>query len=138
MEGNATGPHLHIEVHDGESNVPSWGTEDDRRNTEDPIPYLYKVLESFVDIGGGPLPNPDVNNDKQVDILDLLIVWVNIGKDVEDFPQADVNQDGMINKKDMIAVANELDNPKDANAPVNSVHNQISGITIRAGTNLYR
>ena len=133
MEGNATGPHLHIEVHEGESAVPSWGTEDQRRNTEDPIPYLYEALESFVDIGGGALPNPDVNNDNRVDILDLLIVWVNIGKEVKDFPQADVNQDGIINKKDIIAVANALEFPKDAAAPVNFVYNQIRGITIRAG-----
>ena len=65
--------------------------------------------------------------------LDLLFVWINIGENVKDFPQADVNQDGIIDKKDIIEVANNLDDIVNAAAPMNSVHNQIGGITIRVG-----
>ena len=65
--------------------------------------------------------------------MDLLFVWINIGENVEDFPQADVNQDGIIDKEDVVEVAKNLDDPEDAAAPVNFAHTQIGGITIRAG-----
>ena len=129
--------HVHIEVAIGETTQPSHGTEDTTPLTIDPIRYLYDSViadEQQNDGIGGITPlQPDVNQDNRVDILDLLFVWINIGENVEDFPQADVNQDGTIDKEDVVEVAKNLDDPEDAAAPVNFAHNQIGGITIRTG-----
>ena len=53
----------------------------------------------------------DVNYDDQTDVLDLIYVRNQLGKDVSDegSEDADVNGDGKINILDMIAVRNSLD-----------------------------
>ena len=151
--GNDTdGSHVHIEVRtltEEQMELSSveqeeWfrkssaGTDDKDRPTIDPIPYLYASVKAAEEEtngrgGDGGQSNPDVNDDNRVNIRDLLFVWVNIGENVKDFPKADVNQDGIIDKEDIVEVAKNLDDPGGAAAPVNSIHNQISGITIRAG-----
>ncbi len=144
--------HVHIEVRKltdeqmtlpfekqmEELSKPALGKKDEDRPTIDPLPYLYASVnadeqEPIAKGGDGQPPNPDINNDGQVDIIDLILVWMIISGDIQGFPQADVNDDGFINKADIIAIANELDDPEDAAAPVNFAHNQIGGITIRAG-----
>ena len=138
---NVTGAHVHIEVRKGRRKAPSAGA-DASQKTEwpnmDPIPKLYEVRKSYEEdqppVGGGPgLSRSDVNNDDRIDILDLILVWANIGQDVQDFPQFDVNHDEVIDKEDIVEVAKNLDDPEDAAAPANFVHNQLGGITIRAG-----
>ena len=60
---------------------------------------------------GGPEPlAPDVNNDGNVDILDLLMVWKNIEKGDLQF---DVNGDGTVDKMDIVEVAKNLDDPEE-------------------------
>lgn len=147
------GSHVHIEVRtlteeqmelSSENQIkwliqPSLGTDDEERPTIPPIPYLYTSVKTVEEEtngrgGDGRQPNPDVNNDNRVDIRDLLFVWISIGESVQDFPKADVNHDGIINKEDVIEVAKNLDDPPGVDAaPTVSSHNQIGGITIRAG-----
>ena len=131
---NVTGAHVHIEVRKGMRKNASAGADASQETnwpTLDPIPNIYKVL--FSPVGGGTLPStPDVNQDNRVDIIDLILVWANIGKDPILFPQADVNHDGVIDKEDIIEVAKNLDISGIASPAVSS-HNQICGITIRAG-----
>ncbi len=116
---------------------PAHGKNDKERPTIDPVPYLYTLVnaaEQELNGRGGNerQSSPDVNNDDRVDIFDLILVWLNVGQDANDFQQFDVNHDGVIDKEDIIAVANNLDDPEiDAPSAISS-HNQIGGITIRA------
>lgn len=133
---NVTGAHVHIEVRKGRRGNASAGADASQETNwpnMDPVPTLYKAR--FPPTGGGTEPStPDVNNDNRVDILDLILVWINIDKDIRDSPQFDVNHDGVIDKKDVVEVAENLDDPPGAGAaPAVSSHNQIEGITIRAG-----
>ena len=139
---NVTGDHVHIEVRAGMRKNPSAGagaSQETRWPNMDPVPKLYEVRQLYkvdeppVGGGGGDIPGTDVNNDNQVDLLDLLLVWANIGKSTQFFPQFDVNRDGVIDRADIIEVAENLDLPEAGAAPVPSSHSQIEGITIRAG-----
>ena len=139
-EGFATGPHVHIEVRDGRTIFSSLGAEPPRNPdlppNIPPIPYLYEKYQKDSEavgggaVGGGHEPSiPDVNDDGQVNILDLLMVWENIGTRRLQF---DVNHDGIVNKADIIMVAENLDDPALA-APSISSHNQIEGVTVHEG-----
>ena len=134
-EGFATGPHVHIEVRDGRTIFSSFGAEPpsnpDLPPNIPPIPYLYKKYqEDSGAVGGGNEPSTsDVNDDGQVNILDLLMVWENIETRNLQF---DVNHDGIVNKADIIIVAENLDDPAPA-APSISSGNQIEGVTVHEG-----
>ena len=144
IQGNTSpdeiGAHVHIEVIDGEWGKPSAGT--DARQEEswpsmDPIPKLYEVRQSYEEeqppTGGGGPSRSDVNNDGRVTVFDLLLVYAHINQDPEEFSQYDVNDDGFIDREDIIEVAENMDLPGDGAAPVAFSHNQIEGIAIRAG-----
>lgn len=131
-EGFATGPHVHIEVREGRTIFASLGPETVSNPNIPPIPYLYEKYEAdSIAVGGGGQPSsPDVNDDGQVDILDLLMVWKNIGKGDAQF---DVNGDGIVNNADIVAVAENLDDQEGAAAPGLSNYNQIGNITLHEG-----
>ena len=141
---NVTGAHVHIEVIEGEWGSPSAGTDAQQEQlspSTDPIPTLYELRQLYEDeqpsepgLGGGTeFLRSDVNKDNRVDILDLLLVWTHINSDPNDFQQFDVNGDGFINREDIIEVAENMELPGDRAAPIAFSHNQIEGITIRAG-----
>ena len=137
---NVTGAHVHIEVLKGEYGVPSPGTDAQQEDiwpSMNPVPKLYEVRQLYEtdqsDRGGAAALQADVNNDNRVDILDLFFVWAYIGRNADAFPRADVDNDGDIDKEDIVEVAKNLDDPGGAAAPVNFPHNQIGGVTIREG-----
>lgn len=71
---------------------------------------LRTLFNQEVDIGIHALEivvelDYDLNGDKQVNILDLILVGQNFGRA---HPQADVNDDGIVNIFDLIAVAQHL------------------------------
>ncbi len=46
----------------------------------------------------------DVNRDRKVDILDLLVIIVHFGEDPPSNPHADVNKDGVVDIQDLVSV----------------------------------
>ena len=65
----------------------------------------------------GQLVIGDVNRDRQVSVLDLILVSRHLGEDASANPQADVNRDGVINIQDLILVAQHLGESTAAAAP---------------------
>jgi len=59
------------------------------------------------EVGCGLGVGPDVNNDGNKDILDIVCLAMNIGKDK---PKLDLNSDGVINVLDLIIIARSLNN----------------------------
>ena len=53
-------------------------------------------------------PNPDANQDGQVNVLDLILVAGSFGEQPPSNPQADVNKDGVVNLFDLVFVAESL------------------------------
>lgn len=142
--GKAGGVHVHIEVKEGIHELASPGaglshapSQEPKYPNVDPIPYLYKVVTDIEQrtnpvrpIGGGPSAiAPDVDQDGQVDISDILLVWKNIGNDVQVFPHLDVNNDGTIDKEDIVEVAKNLDDPVAA-APAVIPYNPLNDVLI--------
>ena len=113
--GKATGEHVHIEVHEGES-IRAVSSANEK--TINPIPYLYKWVADRDNKwvagekeGGGAdgtrqFPPQDVNRDGRVDRFDLLEVLRNFGKDN---PQCDVNGDGDVDMADGDEINAHLD-----------------------------
>lgn len=107
--GSLNSIHVHLEVHTGESKSPLRGKTEGK--TEDPIKHLYewtikgKIRELVEQIEN---LRRDVNNDGEVDIHDLILVWQHIGQDAEVFPQYDMNRDGLINHEDLNEILDEL------------------------------
>ena len=54
------------------------------------------------------IPDYDVNEDGQINILDLILVGQNLGKSPPTYARADVNDDGRVNITDLVMVANHL------------------------------
>ena len=120
--GNATGPHVHIEVREGKTPNPSPGIAGSGRSGHlnvDPVPYLFEAINFHpnqrVRIVGFKRSS-DVNRDARVDLLDLLLVWKNIGELRKDTEQYDLNDDGVIDKLDVVEVAKNLDDSADTSA----------------------
>ena len=64
------------------------------------------------------IPAWDVNEDGSINKTDLLLVVVNIGVDPPTIPRADVNRDGRITVADLQLVIDNLDDPTTATAPI--------------------
>ena len=113
--GDATGEHVHIEVHEGDVSRPVPSANE---TTINPISYLYKWVADRDNKwvagekeGGGAdgtrqFSPQDVNRDGRVDRFDLLEVLRNFGKDN---PQCDVNGDGEVNIEDRDEINAHLD-----------------------------
>ena len=136
-----TGAHVHIEVREGMRKAGSAGagaSQETEWPNIDPIPKLYEIRQSYQEerppVGGGGPSRLDVNNDGQVvTVFDLLLVYAHINQDPDDFSQYDVNDDGFIDREDVIEVAENMELPGDRTAPVAFSYNPIEGITIQAG-----
>ena len=112
-----TRSHVHIEVLIKDNPTPSAGAGDPDNPSDDPIPYLFEwvtkedseedELEKTLKIIS-VVHTSDVNGDDSVNIIDLLLVWLHIGEDAEDFPQYDVNRDGTIDNDDLSVVIDNL------------------------------
>ena len=134
------GDHVHIEIRLTAREQASAGAGASQSTPWPNIPPISKLYEARQlyeaerpDRGGGTAtPEADVNNDNRVDILDLFFVWAYIGRKADAFPPADVNGDGDIDKEDIVAVAENLDEPE-IGAPAVFSHSQIGGVTIREG-----
>ena len=146
--GEAGGVHVHIEVKEGVHELASPGaglsqapSQKPRYPNIDPIPYLYKAVTDAeqrppptIPIGGGQHGfASDVDQDGQVDISDILLVWKNIGNDVQVFGHLDINNDGFIDKEDIVEVAKNLDDPADAAAPAVTLHKPLNDVLISGG-----
>ncbi len=64
------------------------------------------------------IPAWDVNEDGSINKTDLLLVAENIGVDPSTLPRADVNRDGRITVADLQLVIDNLDDPTTATAPI--------------------
>ena len=64
------------------------------------------------------IPAWDVNEDGSINKTDLLLVTTNIGVDPPTIPRADVNRDGRITVADLQLVIDNLDDPTTATAPI--------------------
>lgn len=98
-----TNSHLHVEIRKGEWENPSNGIaaamlidHDPIPINHDPIPILFKMLH-------------DVNQDRRVDNIDALLVFLHIGADADDLRQYDINNDGDIDITDLILIMNNRD-----------------------------
>ena len=114
-KGSPGAIHVHIEVQPDRKWVSAEGNEDPKRETEDPIDYLYKQVTN-IDCDAAEqqikrdtsVCSKDVNWDCSVDWKDLWLVWEHIGKSAIDFPQYDVNNDRKINWNDVLDVFKEF------------------------------
>ena len=75
-------------------------------------------------IGGLPINNPpadppeaDVNEDGKIDIRDLILVIEALGEASPTHPRVDVNRDGSINKSDLLIIVENLDDSAIPAAP---------------------
>ncbi|MCY4404696.1 MAG: FG-GAP-like repeat-containing protein [Candidatus Poribacteria bacterium] len=59
----------------------------------------------------------DVNRDRKVDILDLLVIIVHFGEVPPTNPNADVNKDGVVDIQDLVSVIEIIEGGSDAAAP---------------------
>lgn len=55
----------------------------------------------------------DVNRDRKVDILDLLVIIVHFGENPPTNPNADVNKDGIVDMKDLVYVIDIIEGGSD-------------------------
>ena len=120
------GVHVHIEVQEGEIHegevirAAPWANE----KTTNPITYLYKNQDLYKNWAvhtreqGGGSPNEyeqfDVNRDGHVNVLDLLEVLRNVGKDNR---ACDVNDDEKVDFADCDAINDHLNGSSAALTP---------------------
>ena len=74
----------------------------------------FAVASSLIDMPPG---NVDVNEDGNINVYDLLIVMITLGKKADLGPRADVNKDGKVTVADLVLVIENLDDPFNAAAP---------------------
>ena len=84
-------------------------------DAEDSLPFAYSAYECVNKHTSGTAESPDffasyvpVNGDCVVNVLDLIIVRNNLGKDWRTNWKTDVNGDGKTNILDLIAIRNML------------------------------
>ena len=144
IQGNtgADGVHVHIEVKKGkhESASPGAGLsqapseEPPRYPNIDPVPYLYEVItaaEQSLPLGGGKYAlASDVDQNGKVDIFDMILVWGHIVNGGQFSSHFDINNDGTIDKEDIIEIAKNLDDPADAAAPAITSHKPLNDVLI--------
>ena len=84
----------------------------------------FAVPSALIDIPPG---NVDVNEDGNINVYDLLIIMITLGKKAELEPRADVNKDGNVTVADLVLVIENLDDPFNAAAPaLGDITNQLS------------
>lgn len=93
-DNDTNSSHVHVEIRKGEWDMPSNGieaskdVEDGEYENTDPIPILFKMLH-------------DVNQDRRVNRIDALIVFLHMGSNADDLRQYDINNDGSIDLTDV-------------------------------------
>lgn len=117
-DNDETNSHVHVEVREGRWTSPSNGIaaamlveHDPIPINHDPIPILFKMLH-------------DVNQDRRVDNIDALLVFLYIGADAGDLRQYDINNDGDIDLTDVQLVMNNRDTQLAAPTRAESTPNQ--------------
>ena len=116
-DNDTNSSHVHVEIRKGEWDMPSNGIEvskdikDGEHRNIDPIPILHKMLH-------------DVDQDRQVDNIDALIVFLHMGSNADDLRQYDINNDGSIDLTDVRLVMENMEVQLAAPRHVESTPNQ--------------
>ena len=98
------------------------------------LAFLLMTQSNSVSQSPPPTPLPwDVNNDKIVDVFDLVLVGIEFGQSGENIA-GDVNGDGVVDVFDLILVAWHFG---EAIAPLNSIGADVTGVATSGSPGAY-